>query len=1038
MNQINLDTYSLKINRTNTNIKIKPLIDVIGGKEIENYAQKTCYITINSVNENVPVVTIENKEGSFFYFKDYNNLTISYQFIRMYTSDFAALFFQFNENSNFSVNITCRNKNLIYKNFYNSNYLYLHNDIFAKVSNYYRINNLNIYIEKYDSNKSINFFFKVVEDAMISLLQKNSLNYGFSTTSTQYQFYYFEVFKGKEGEINLHHKRFNSQLVAKIVTKDEINYSDLFNYSIYFKYPNDKKLNYNLHSLKLKYTYKDTLICDKGCYILIVYYFNNCILDYIDIGYEFTLLSRSWISSNFMPEIIDIPFNEYILGSFEKGSLNTHHYYCIDVPNNAEKIVIQFEGNFIEGFYEQGRKRINTMEEGETNKNLNIIGKQNVITLNISELNMTDKKISFAFRSKDFFDDIFSFYYFRILYFTENELKYFSLDSQLGNLCIPKYNEETKFFNCYFMFDNNKNELLTDFSISTTNQNEYYKIYITKEYINGTVVNETKEIFYNHHNETDDIANFYFIFEFNNSEIKSIISSLYEGMQLYFLNIYSSQMFYIKDNETQYFFRLEKNYTLIYNYIYGSYVNINYMYFNYQDIEEMPFIITEKNSRGKPVSIDLHFHDVGSIILLILDNIEWLFTFQLEYNMRNKGIIELKSGETRNQIMETGYFPLYYYLKIKNNDYINIDINLGLKYLNSTLWTTNFEINGYIFDEDTIKRKINGEYINLEKPIKGNYSNKYNVGLLQINQEKKYNDSNYLLIEIMNKDSLNINSSILIEFIIKENHEEIYFMPINQYIIESFDGNNDTIRYNNDYHIFVNQRAKYTVIIEFSPEYNDIDLIFSNKTKSSFYFDYTIKYETGFKKYIINKIDNNNNIYFSIINPKKRKANYMIRYLYGDNSIGDNLLYATFLLNTNYYKQYIYTNEEKITLSLTFDQIQGFYNNKPGELKRPLDYYISGLLYKQKNYSEELLNTTSLLNERAPLYENQIININYPNMTGKFTLIFENIPRNDNYIYDLQIQAFIRPYYDMTYFEEFLVFNTEVNLTDIKIDVSKF
>ena len=394
MNQINLDIYSLKINKTNRNIKIKPLIDVIGGEEIENYKEKICYLTINSINENNPMINIQNKDGAFFYFKDYNKLTISYQLRRTYTIDFAALFFQFNENSNFSINITGRNKNLINKNIYNSTYIYLYNYIFANASINYNIINLKIEIEKYDYNKSINFFFKIIENRMISILKKNSLNYCFSTTSTNNQFFYFEVFKGEEGEINLHHKRFSCSLTAKIVTKDKVNYADLFNYNTYNVYEDDTLLNYNVHSLKLKYTYKDTINCIKGCFILIIYRFNNCKNDYIDIGYEFTLLSRSWSYSNFMPEIIDIPYNEYILGAFEKGSLNTHHYYCIDIPNDTEKIIIQFEGNFVEGFYGKGRKRINTMEEEEINKNLNIIGKQNVIVLNIKELNITDNKIS--------------------------------------------------------------------------------------------------------------------------------------------------------------------------------------------------------------------------------------------------------------------------------------------------------------------------------------------------------------------------------------------------------------------------------------------------------------------------------------------------------------------------------------------------------------------------------------------------------------------------------------------------------------------
>jgi len=39
INQMNLDTYSLKMNKTNNDIKIKPLIDIVEEKEKENYDQ---------------------------------------------------------------------------------------------------------------------------------------------------------------------------------------------------------------------------------------------------------------------------------------------------------------------------------------------------------------------------------------------------------------------------------------------------------------------------------------------------------------------------------------------------------------------------------------------------------------------------------------------------------------------------------------------------------------------------------------------------------------------------------------------------------------------------------------------------------------------------------------------------------------------------------------------------------------------------------------------------------------------------------------
>ena len=62
MNQINLDTYSLKMNRSCSNIIIKPLVDIIDGKEKENYELRKCHLSINSIDFNQPKVKIESKD----------------------------------------------------------------------------------------------------------------------------------------------------------------------------------------------------------------------------------------------------------------------------------------------------------------------------------------------------------------------------------------------------------------------------------------------------------------------------------------------------------------------------------------------------------------------------------------------------------------------------------------------------------------------------------------------------------------------------------------------------------------------------------------------------------------------------------------------------------------------------------------------------------------------------------------------------------------------------------------------------------------
>ena len=1045
INQINLDTYSLKMNADNKNITIKPLIDIIDGVEKENYDKKRCHLSMNSIKLDKPEIKIETKEDSIFYFdsQDLHSLNVSYKLNNISNDSFAALFFQFNEKSNFSINVINNNElnssHVISKNIYNSTYIFINSDNLQTVIPKETIN-LNIIIEK-NGNKPVNLRFKIIENEMISILQKDTLNYGFMTTQSNHQYYYMEVFKREEGQIMLHNKRFYGQLIAKIVNKAEIKESQLNDTSIYPKESlNDSNyLNYQQNSLQLNYNYKDTSKCFEGCYLLITYEQIKCEGYYPKIGYEFTLLSRSWNYSDYIPQIVDIPFNEYILGTFEKDSIS-HHYYSIYIPEDAEKIIIQLEGNYIDVFYGEGRKRINTMKPEEDDHNLEIIENQNLITLEKEKIKSKNNIISFAFRPKDYFADIFSFYYFRILYLKKDESLFFPIDSTLGNLCLPEYDDETKLSYCRLMFENKYNELAINFSVSSYNQNEYFKIYVTAIHKDGTteeallenfliywnpynIINTSDHSYYN--NFTNDIEYIYFIFEFQNSEIKSIISALYDSIKNYYPQIYSPQMFYISAFTKTCFYRVKNNYTLIYQYIYGTpYYNawVNVSFLNYNQF------FSNRNFRGKPFALDVD-SNTDTIDYIIWEGAELLFVFKLEYVMRNKGIIEIRSGETRSQVMESGIFPLYYYLKLKNEDYNNIDINLRLNSFDDSVMKNNFEIKGYLLDEDTIKRKINGEYIQLNNKIDGYYSNKFKVGLLEVNQNKT-NDNNYLLIEIVNSELTKINSYLLVELVTREYDQEVYFMPINQYIIQTFDDKNNLTRAENKYHINVNERFLQQILIELSPEYDDIELNFASETKDSKDFIYTVDSVTGFKKYRIINTEKDN-LYFSVINPNRRKANYMIRYYYTQKQDENN-----YYLYDNIDKKYIDVNDENITLSLSLNPIDIIRNNRRLYNTNDIYFYISGILYKKNETSKEIINTTSILHEQIPLYEDNTINLYSYENPQNFKLTFRNIPRKDNYIYDLQIQANVFIHENL-FNEEFLVFTKKIDLTDIKKEEKK-
>ena len=138
--------------------------------------------------------------------------------------------------------------------------------------------------------------------------------------------------------------------------------------------------------------------------------------------------------------------------------------------------------------------------------------------------------MSFAFRPKDYYADVYSFYYFRVLYFKKSETVYFPIDSYLGNLCVPKNeddsnNNKTNKYYCNLILKNNYNYLSIKFSLTSTTQNEYFLINTTKVFTNNNRLEESYQFIYLHTNLTENIDYYLFKMEFQNQEIKNIITS---------------------------------------------------------------------------------------------------------------------------------------------------------------------------------------------------------------------------------------------------------------------------------------------------------------------------------------------------------------------------------------------------------------------------------------------------------------------------------------------------------------------------------
>ena len=283
INDINLNTFSIIIDEPlNQNIVLEPIPDIINGKYKENYEKKYCYLSINSyyLDNSIQKLIIENNDENIFYLNDFNyNLSnIIYEIKDISNESFIFLNFHFKDSQfliNVSYHIDDKLINSICKNISNSTNIYLNSDFLFNVDKSIDDNGKNgkIYINIINiDNSDINMHLKIIEKNTICLLEKNSLNYGFLTTKTMYQYYYAEIFEEEEGELMLHNKRFYGELYGKIIEKNETNKELLYNTSIYpTSFSKDVNLEFNQHYLQLIYSYENTSNCSNGCYLLITY-----------------------------------------------------------------------------------------------------------------------------------------------------------------------------------------------------------------------------------------------------------------------------------------------------------------------------------------------------------------------------------------------------------------------------------------------------------------------------------------------------------------------------------------------------------------------------------------------------------------------------------------------------------------------------------------------------------------------------------------------------------------------------------------------
>ena len=807
----------------------------------------------------------------------------------------------------------------------------------------------------------------------------------------------------------LHNKGQYGKLFGNIVRKkDPIRYP---------KKKDESDLTFKEHGLKLNFTFNQTQKCEEGCYLLITYFHEYYELNTY-VGYEFTLLTRIWDDYDSSPKIINIPFNEYIFGYFEEESIN-NHFYSFYVPNNIREIIIQIEGNNFDGFIGGGKKKIITYRKMEGVKNMNITSKQMYIVYqkeDLTDINIENNYISLAFRPKAYYINNLSFYYFRLLYkndikFGSDDISIIPLEANVGNLCQPQQvkheDRMSPSYYCFFILKNNYNQFSLKYSTSTSNQNKDLNISYTKYYKDNTIIEGSSLIVFND-NDDDNVIFILFKFEFFDNKIKNILLNFVNKENQICPQIYSSQIYQLYNSYLHLFdFSLEKDedYSLIISRIQGSGI-IDLLYSRYPS----KFYISN-NFKGNSITFSLK--NIQSA--LFKGNEDVIFNIKLSY-LGNNEVREVIYGETMNDVIQNRHFPLYYYINYNINEFMHITFRIiNYDQLNTTI---NYDIEGYILDYEYIEKKLKGEYIKLENPIKGDYDIYSNVGFLNVNRSNI--DNKYILILINKEKSDNYNNNNLIVQVtpIYQNNDE-YVLPINQYITGAFNMKKE----NNGYIYYLIQIGKNNylnqeILVEFSSNCGeDLNLEFTSFNYNISNIVYTN--DNGFQTYRLKHFEND--IYLNISNPKNiENANFILRYFFTTVKAEYKYIFDKSFKKTN-----IKYNQDNTTfITFEFNNIQiNASRTLSKDKKNNIIFNIYGFLFLEKKIiNNESINTFASINSQPSNINQTFVNAN----NQKFNLSFNNISR-ENFVYKMQIKVHVL-INDLYINEQFLVYTFPINL----------
>ena len=647
--------------------------------------------------------------------------------------------------------------------------------------NFYQCS-LTVEVVKIDKNEIPYIVLTGIHSSLdtVEFVRKNRV-YSYNLRPKDSRYFYTQIDKDEEGEINFMFNKGNGRVFAKMVEKTTVDKGANWNRRVLLPDINSKDLLYNDYPNNvIKYSAKDFNGCQKGCELYFLIQSDQETKEESLLTHVTFNIDQKWqTNENGVNEFFSL--NKYIKGTIEE---NKYKYYTITIPLKYQKISINLNSPSAKAYIKLGKSHYCKKEDAiwEVTPSMNF-GRV-IITANDPKIKADSLKgISFSIgvaKMDGVTLNVYNrFYYLEVQGLYNNDKPYYLLNSERSLLCDTGDSNY-----CHGLF------------------------YINKKYNTG------KNLLYSWTTDYKDTVTMYAsVFSADKIESKSLdesIENMFPSLTMYDQKTEGKYMFinYTRFDKEKDIYLLMSFYTknknskirLIMSGVPSSKVLLPYgterlillsdfikfyLPYDYKNRIGQYYSLTIRTLKSpQKIKINDIENELSGKYFSDIKSQEFNRSFQINYTetedkeqglliwytpTRNDKLFYVEKDLKNEVLIEPGKsFPQYIIIDLTYNKTMKIEALFhDIQYQNEKKSEDKFKISGYVIDKDLLAKRMRDPTTKIEgEVIEGNYSTINDNATLYIKRDKIKNDTDYFLYAIIEKDPENKNEykSVVIQY----------------------------------------------------------------------------------------------------------------------------------------------------------------------------------------------------------------------------------------------------------------------------------